>query len=323
MNINLSYNKYCVDGAAGFVGSHLVRELINQDKQVTGIDNLVVGSLDNIADITNSNFQFIRADVTDSVKIDEIFRDNKFDVVFHQACSKCTVCRKFPLIDLQTNAYGLLNVAQASINSGVKKFIHASTGSTTSIVPSPLNEYGYNYESREEVPLSFYGVSKLMAEKYLHVLHNYYPQFRYTILRYFHVYGTHQNSSDTGGVIPIFIRHILRNEPITIYGTGEQIRYFTTVDDIITANLIASETDELDYKIFDVVSDVKCSINELAKILGDIARIGVDIIYEDEKLGDIRKFDTNNNLIKKYGLKFNNNLEDELRKLVDWYGSKI
>jgi len=164
------------------------------------------------------------------------------DVIFHNAASKCTVCRNDPLLDLLTNAWGTLNIFEIASKHGIK-VIHASTGSIN----------GYR-------PLSYYGVSKMAGESYARVTREYHPSFRYVILRYYHVYGPRQDSSPKGGVIPIFIKAIERGDPVRLHDSGVQTRHFTYVKDVVNANFLAANNDTI--STWDVLSDVTVSIKQ-------------------------------------------------------------
>jgi len=292
----LKYKKYLITGGAGFIGSHICEELIKQGKEIVVIDNLKIGNIDNLKPFwVLKQCKFVKADISDYKAISHHFKD--VDIVFHNAASKCTVCKKDPYIDLMTNAWGSLNVFRAAQEYGIKKIIHASTGSVNSKEDYPSTGY--------EQPKSFYGVSKLAAEKYLDVMHEYYPEIDYTILRYYHVYGTRQDDSEEGGVIPIFIRRMWNNNAIIIYGDGKQERHFTSVKDVVRANLIESENDKYKYRTHNIVSYVTITINELAYMIQKImGKHNIEIINAPAKKGDIKKFEfTRSDLGFEYGLR--------------------
>jgi len=166
--VKLNYNSALVTGGAGFIGSHICEELLNQNIKVTCLDNFVAGKMENINEFMgNPNFKLVKADVADLDSIKDAFKD--IEVVFHNAASKCTVCRVDPKLDLIVNAYGTFNVYEASRLSGVKKVVHASTGSVYGeALYFPQDEkHPYN-------PVSFYGVSKLCGERYSNAFRDYY-----------------------------------------------------------------------------------------------------------------------------------------------------
>ena len=291
-----------VTGAAGFIGSHIAEALVSQGWRVICIDNMKTGKYENLQPWFNRNTCELHvADVSEYSAIVQYFPG--VDVVFHNAASKCTVCREDPKTDLLVNALGTMNVCHAAIENGVKKVIHASTGSVNDI-------------------RSYYGNSKNAGEGYVGLLKNYYPQFNFTTLRYHHVYGPRQDDSDKGGVIPIFIRNIHHGNPVTIFGDGLQVRHFTHVSDIVRANLWAAENPVTDGKTYNVLSDVTCTINELASDLMRLMGRDVPTVYAPAKQGDIRTFTATAEEIKADGFVFRENFNDGLKDTIQWYCRK-
>jgi len=307
--------KFIVTGGAGFIGSHICEELLKQNKKVICIDNLVAGKIENIKNFLNHpNFIFAREDITNLKKTLPYFEG--VDVVFHNAASKCTVCRDNPKKDLLVNAWGTWCVCEASRIMGVKKLIHASTGS---VYGDPV--YFPQDENHPYKPKSFYGVSKLAGERYLEAFKEYYG-LRYSIIRYYHVYGPRQESADWGGVIPIFIRRAYYGQPLIIYGDGSQVRSFTYVKDDVEANFVLANTEDSDYEAYNAASGIKVSILELAKkILKIMGKEDLRIEFKDWRPGDIKYFDVDNSKIKSIGVKFDTSFEDGLKATIDWYVS--
>ena len=271
----LKWNKYAVTGAAGFIGSHIVEELLERGKHVVIIDNMVAGKRENLSFLNKyKKWEFWNEDVSDLDRMIECLHG--VDVVFHLAASKCTVCREDPHKDLMVNAMGSYNVFRASELNGVKKVIHASTGSVLGGKPK-----------------SFYGVSKLAGETYLRAFKDYNPDFNFTAIRYHHVFGPRQEWNEYGGVIPIFITNILADEPITIFGDGTQVRYFTYVDDLVNFNLKCES--EFDGEFVNFANNMPTTLNELADQLMEIMGKKVYTVYGDPKPGDIYKFNIEDN----------------------------
>jgi UDP-glucose 4-epimerase len=197
---------------------------------------------------------------------------------------------------------------------GVGKMIHASTGSI----------YGHVYnsilESLRYNPVSFYGVSKSAAELYLKAMASYNPKFRYTILRYFHVYGPRQEYADNGGVIPIFIRHLHNGTPLTIFGNGSQTRTFTWVKDVVAANFFcANKSKGADGQAFNISSGEQTTLRSMLFILEKTMKKSTKILYEDWRLGDIPYFDVSNKKSRRIGIKYEMPLAFGLKKTIDWY----
>ena len=303
--IKIEGNKFVVTGAAGFIGSHLVSELVKQGKQVIGIDDFSNGKRDNVS--IGVDFRKHDLSITSEQKLYELFKGA--DVVFHNAASKCTVCLDDPLKDLMTNAWGSFKVFQVAQEAGCK-VIHASTGSV-------YGECGYQREDNQYAPRSFYGVSKLAGEQYLRC----FDGLRWVALRYFHVYGPRQDATDQGGVIPIFITKMLKGEPITVYGDGEQTRTFTHVKDVVKANFIAANSEMMESEYYNVASGVQVSLNVLIEMLAEIMDVTPEVRYEPERPGDIYHFDVDNGKIAAEGMDEWTGFEDGLRETVGYYAS--
>lgn len=304
--IELRHDRYLVTGGAGFIGSHICEQILKQGKEVVCVDNLVAGKLENINEFRNdNNFRFVDADVVDiHTTNQEIF--NGIDIVFHNAASKCTVCRDDPHKDLMVNAWGSYSVFLASMIARVKKVIHASTGST-----------------RNGKPKSYYGVSKLAGEAYLRAFAEYHPEFIYSILQYYHVYGPRQESSDVGGVIPIFIRRINNNKPTIIEGDGEQLRHFTSVLDVVNANFLLANKESTNCQKYTCRSDVTISIKDLALKLHELMGKESLLIYTAPRPGDIKIFDADNSKLKAAGLEFSADFTEGLIETINWYRENL
>ena len=313
----IKIDKAVVTGGAGFIGSHIIKKLLEMDSKVICIDNMISGSFDNIQPfIGNPNFKLVTASITNYPSIEQEFEN--VDVVFHQAASKATVCLRDPYTDLEVNAKGTYNVLEASRKHKVKKILYSSTGSVYGEA-----QYYPQDENHPLNPLSFYGVSKLAAEKYCNAFQNYYDM-DITVLRYFHVFGPNQAYSNLGGVVSIFIRKILNGEPPIIYGTGEQTRSFTFVDDDVDANLFFCKTGFGKGEVFNSASGIKVTISELAhKLLKMLNREDINPIYKDWRAGDIINFDVSNKKLLDLDFKFETSFEDGLVKTIDWLKDRV
>ena len=284
--------KVLVTGGAGFIGSHLCEELVKLKANVISLDDFSAGKEINIAFLKDwKNFSSIKKSITDTEGMDDIF--DGVDTVFNNAASKKNICLIDPKRDLKVNAEGVFNLLEFSTKHKVRKFVHASTGS---VYGEPVI-----FPSTEEHPLrpvSYYGVSKLAGERYVDVFHRLYG-INTTILRYFHVYGTRQESNEFGGVVSIFMRNILENKPITIFGNGLQERSFTWVKDLVAANLESGVSDRAVGQVYNAASGISVTINELAEKMRELLSSQVDIIYDEPLVGDIMHFDVSNDKIKK------------------------
>jgi len=293
-----SGRRVVVTGGAGFIGSHLCDALIERGDEVCCVDSLVGtdNSTRNIGHLlAHPRFRFIDDDILWWVRRARV---HDVDCIFHQAASKGSVCGEDPGRDLRVNAAGTLRLLELAQAQGVRKFVHASTGSvygTTEGVRSlatPLR------------PVSFYGVSKLAAEGYC----NLFP-IDVTILRYFHVIGPRQGGR---GVVPTFIRQCLKGGPLTIHGTGEQGRSFTSVHDVVRANLWASEHSG---GVYNVASGINASVAQLADFIVQETGADVEIEHGPQRPNDAMKFDIDTSGV---GIDFNTDWRASVREAIEW-----
>ncbi|UCH85317.1 MAG: SDR family NAD(P)-dependent oxidoreductase, partial [Candidatus Latescibacterota bacterium] len=213
--MDFPFKKALVTGGAGFIGSHVVEELVTMGVETISVDDYFAGKHENLAHLSEyPNFHEVECDITDRDGLAKLYPG--VEAVFHQAASKKTICLNNPPRDLEINAKGTFYLLELAKEYGVKKFVHVSTGSVYGEA-----QYYPQDEKHPLVPTSYYGVSKLAGEKYAKCFNLLYD-LDTTVLRYFHVYGPRQESSDVGGVVSIFTRRMLEGKPITIYGDGTQ-----------------------------------------------------------------------------------------------------
>lgn len=251
----MKYQKALVTGGAGFIGSHIVHELIKLGLEVTVVDDFSVGKRNNLP----KNVNIITADVNDYEKIINAF--DGIDIVLHNAAkvSVRSSGNKF-LEDAKSNISGTLNVLRAVINKKIKKLIYASSMAVYSEA-----EYLPIDENHPLSPLSPYGIGKLTGEQYCLLLSKLYG-FSAIILRYFNVYGTRQTLSPYVGVINIFINSLLDDKQPLVFGDGKQIRDFVAVEDIVKANIL-SMSSKIDTGIFNIGSGTGKTVLEVLELI--------------------------------------------------------
>jgi UDP-glucose 4-epimerase len=310
---NFPFKKAIVTGGAGFIGSHIVEELVEMGVETISIDNYFAGKTENLKHLKiYPNFQEVNCDVLDFEQLDKLFKG--VEVVFHQAASKKTICLNNPRLDLDINAKGTFNLLELAMKHSVKKFVHASTGSVYGEA-----QYFPQNEEHPLVPTSYYGISKLAGEKYVKVFNHLYG-LDTTVLRYFHVYGPRQESSDVGGVVSIFTRKFLENNPIKIFGDGTQERSFTYVKDVVKANLEAAVKPSATGEVYNCASGIKVTINELAVLVANSLGIkNPKIIYDDWLPGDIKIFTIDNRkIIRDFDIDFVTDFQAGLNQTINW-----
>lgn len=311
-----------VTGGAGFIGSHIVDRLMEEDFDVTVIDNLYTGRVENIAHHQNKKeFHFVRCDIRDFNLVKETMKD--IDAVFHEAALASVVLSvKDPIVANDINVGGTLNLLKASIDLGVKRFIFASSAAIYGDTNSPLKK-----EDASPNPKSPYGASKLAAENYVRVFHKAYG-LETVSLRYFNVYGPRQSfdiQCAYGGAITIFTNRLLKNMSPIIYGDGEQTRDFVYIQDVVKANMLALNSKNADGEVFNIGTGKNISVNQVAKFLKEILkRKDLKNVYADPRPTDIRHGYADISKATKilgYGPRFS--MKEGLVELVKWYTKKM
>lgn len=296
-----------VTGGAGFIGSNIADLLLLNGYRVIAVDNLSNGNIENV----NKNSVFYNEDITD-LKLYKIFEIERPAYVIHTA-AQINVERSMqdPVSDAIVNIIGSINVLECCQRTEVRKIIYSSTAA---VYGNPL--YSGIDEKHEINPISFYGMSKYLTERYMQLFNEHYG-LKYTILRYANVYGARQSFKGEGGVIPSFIIRMLKGERPAVYGSGSQTRDFIYVDDVARANMFALEKGDND--IFNIGTGIEVSINDLLKSLSEI--IGeCKPLYMPEKKGDI--INSYFNIIKSaeiLGWKPEYTLKEGLGKTIQWY----
>ena len=248
--------KILVTGGAGFIGSHLTDKLIELGHKVTIVDNLSTGKRRNL----NQKAKFYKIDICNP-KLFEIFKKEKFDVVYHYAAQiDLRKSVEDPIKDAKLNILGSLNVLENCEKYKVKKIIVASTGGAiygdAKVIPTP--------ESYLELPLSPYGIEKLSIEKYL----NYYQKIfnlPFVALRFSNVYGPRQNSKGEAGVVAIFCNQMLNGKKVVINGKGKQTRDFVFVTDVVSASILSLKKGK--QGIFNIATAKETNINTIFRKL--------------------------------------------------------
>lgn len=309
--MNLASGKMCVViGGAGFIGSHLCDALVERGIKTVCVDNLVgtAGSTRNIDHLSSyKNFDFVEADLLDWVS-EEALKGTS--VVFNQAASKNTVSLEKPERDLEVNGLGVLRLLRASNAAGVSRVVHASSGS---VFGDLMRRQDEDHPTR---PVSFYGVSKLSGESYCRAFSRLYG-LTFSVLRYYHVVGPRQDSSPYGGVLPIFVRQATSGPELTIFGSGEQSRSFTSVHDVVRANLAVAESDRAINSFFNCASGIKVSINELARYIQMQTHSPFPVKYLAPRPGDIFDFDVDASALEGLGVTFNRDWHQMVDEVID------
>ncbi len=268
--------KVLVTGGAGFIGSHTVDKLISDGADVVVIDDLSTGTKENLP----SEAEFVIMDIA-SEKVSEVFLRHRPECVIHLA-AQVSVPGSLdnPVRDCMINAAGSVNILENCQIYGVKKVVYASSAAVYGNPPGITVS-----ESDPQVPMSFYGISKLIPEYYLRVFGRLYG-LKYTVLRYANVFGPRQGASGEGGVVSIFAAGLFSGDKLCIHGDGEQTRDFIYVGDVARANVKALGRG--DGLTLNVGTGLRVSVNKLYNTMSGIAGVDSAPVYSAEREGDIR-----------------------------------
>jgi UDP-glucose 4-epimerase len=278
--------KVLVTGGAGFIGSHVAEGILAAGHRVFIVDNETTGKRQNVP----NGAAYLRSDVANLEDLEKVF-EGGLDAVCHIA-GQVSIIRSFtdPVADLRTNVQGTVNVLQLCLQYKVPRLIYASS----------MTNYGQVYvlpirETHPCEPTSYYGITKYAAERYVQTTGSRNDldfRFHVTSFRMYNVYGPRQALNNPyQGVLGIFLGNLLRNEPITIYGDGEQSRDFIYIDDVVCAWVTALDNVPTFGGVFNIGSGRRLTINQLADAVlraFQHSRSTWEIRYLAERPGDQR-----------------------------------
>jgi len=281
----MSGRRVLVTGGAGFIGSHVADAYVARGDRVWVVDDLSSGKRHNLT----PGVTFHRMDIGDP-RMESVFEEaGGFDVVnLHAAQIDVRRSVEDPRYDARINIDGLLNVLELARRSGTRRVLFVSSGGVVygepEVRPTP--------ETSPKLPMSPYGVTKLSAEYYLH----YYYQvhgMEYVAVRYSNVFGPRQDPHGEAGVVAIFSTRLMRGEPITIFGDGEQTRDYVFVGDVVAANMLLTDhplegVTGLDNRAFNVATQRETSVNELARTMMAAVGRDVEIRHQPARPGELR-----------------------------------
>lgn len=307
--------KSLITGGAGFIGSHIAHQLVQQGDDVIVIDDLSSGFVSNLEAAGVKNF--VKGSITDLDLMNKVMQG--VDRVFHHAAiASVPASVADPATSHEVNVTGTFNVLMAARDASVKSVVFATSSAI----------YGNNpeqpkHEAMAPEPLSPYAANKLQGEIYASVFSECYG-LKVVCLRYFNVYGPRQNpQSEYAAVIPKFITAALTNQPLHVFGDGEQSRDFVSVIDVVRANIMASSPDSKP-GIYNIGSGRCISLNDLITVLKMSFGDKLNVSYEPERLGDV-KFSSANIAAAEAGIGYRPtiSLEEGLQIALDYYRGQI
>ena len=306
-----------VTGGAGAIGSRLVYRLLESDYRVTVVDDLSSGYMENIP----SDVRFVLGDITEPDVLDQLLSKGDFSYIFHLAAlfaNQNSV--EHPERDLMVNGMGTLRLAEKALHAGengrLKRVIYVSSSCVYGDHSGPLSE------ELSPKPKTPYAITKLLGEYYFKYFAEQY-QLPVTTLRLFNSYGPGERPGRYRNVIPNFIRLALKNEPLTITGTGNETRDFTYVEDVVDGIILAADNERALGETFDVATGEETKISELAHEIIRLCASQSEVHYAPRRSWDraLRRCGNIEKARKYLGYEPKTRLEDGLVSTIAWIRS--
>jgi len=308
---------YLVTGGAGFIGSHIVEQLVRRGERVRVLDNFSTGRRENLTPFLDQ-IELLEGDLRHA----EICRRavKGVEVVLHQAAVP-SVQRSVddPRLSHDANTTGTLNLLIAARDAGVRRLVYASSSSIYGDSPTLPK-----HEGMPPQPRSPYAASKIAGEYYCQVFTEVYG-LETVSLRYFNVFGPRQDpTSQYAAVVPIFITALLRGEPVTVHGDGLQSRDFTYVSNNVQANLLAATAPEVTGRVFNIACGKRVTLLELLDVLAEIVAVDVKRQHTDPRPGDVKHSLADISRAQaELGYEVTVDLVEGLRRTVEWYRQRL
>lgn len=293
-----------VTGCAGFVGTNLVKRLLELGHNVVGVDNMSYGYTKNMKAIGFDNYY--KADIRSMPDVGPI------DIVYHQANLRKNVASYHQEDDIDITIKGTLRLLEWAVQAKVKKFVYSSSSMVYGEVPDIVDEKSKLH------PMCQYGVSKVASEKLIG-MYTQTHKLNTVMFRYFQGYGPYQDTEKGAPIIPVVIKNIIKGEPIVIHGDGQQVRAFTWIEDII--KVLEIPLNNQINGIFNVTAGIRYTINQIVEMIIEAfgGKIESVVNYDRELIDDALQIYGDNSKIKEFGVEFDLDIKKNLKKTVEFY----
>lgn len=306
---NVYTNTVLVSGGAGFIGSHVVEELLRTGSQVVVLDDLSGGHVDNVPPRAVLEV----ASILDCDKIESLFEQYQFDYVFHLAAYAAEGLSHFiKRFNYQNNLIGSVNLINASVNYEVECFVFTSSIAAYGSVQLPMTE------SMTPKPEDSYGIAKYAVEMELQATHRMFG-LDYIVFRPHNVYGERQNIGDKyRNVIGIFMNQIMQGKPMTIFGDGTQTRAFSYIADVAPIIARSIEVPVARNQVFNVGADKPYTLNHLAEAVAEAMDVKPEIVHLPPRDEVQHVYSSHDKCRRVFGERASVPLKEGLRRMAQW-----
>ncbi len=302
-------NKILVTGGAGFIGSHVVDELVKLGQDVVALDDLSGGFKENVNPIAH----FVEGSINDAALIDKLFSDHNFDYVFHLAAYAAEGLSHFiKRFNYENNLIGSVNLINAAVNHSVKCFVFTSSIAVYGAGQLPMRE------DTIPQPEDSYGIAKYAVEQELHASYKMFGM-PYIIFRPHNVFGEKQNIGDKyRNVIGIFMNNLMQGKPMTIFGDGEQQRAFSYISDVartIAGSIFVSKAQN---QVFNIGGDEIMTVNKLAEVVAASMGMEAKIEHLPERNEVKSAYSDHSKIRQVFGYKTTVSIEEGIKRMAEW-----